>query len=233
MNKAQADFLKQFYPIDKEDGIARERLDATGMKVTSAYIKDADFIINSYILDGQEYEYPLMETGISVEGYQYVRFDYETDEKWNNNNDGYGSDGIYEICMDSIRNCTGVIREEIREEAQNVIVDFRKDLKNGKVDSDVHNGYVYKTHIYHSGIMDRIKGKSRIVSSVDINGTEYAVVFIYDFLYPTKQIYVVYGGYLLKGILLGIAITFLPALFLYQRRKLNYKVYQYMTLLHG
>lgn len=110
-----------------------------------------------------------------------------------------------------------------------MLKDYKNDLEKGKVEGRVWMESTFYTQVYHSGIADRIKEKYRIVSSVDVNGTEYAIVLIFDQYFFKRQIYVAMGTYTVKAILIGIVISFLPALFLYQRRKLNYKVYQYRS----
>ena len=229
VNKAQASFLSQFYLLNEEDGIAEYRLGGTGMNVTSAYIKDADFIINSYIMNGREYKSDLSELAVSLENYQYVEFAYDVEDKWSRDSSGYGFDGTYEISLDTIYNCEGILREPLRDEAMKVLKDYRRDLKEGNVESMERNGNTFYTKVYHSGIADRIKEKYRIVSSVEVNGTEYAIVLIIDIFYYAGQLYALMLKYALITLLIGIAVAFLPALLLYQRRKLNYQLYQYRS----
>ncbi len=192
--------------------------------VTSAYIRNDDFIIRSYRMDDNEYNCNL--DGMNTEGYQLMTF-FKPDPDSSDSNDETNDNTKFQNISIYYMGATSTGSETAKKKAMDVLRQYQNNPEKTK--KQAMEQLDENTIVLSQNLKGAISGEYRILSVTEKDGIQYGAVLVMDKSYIRKKA----GEILLKMYwktylfceLWGITVTVLWTMVSYCKRRDNHELY--------
>ncbi len=220
INPKQTELLQKIHASTRDTAFLSSMV---YIDVTSAYIRNDDFIIRSYRMDDNEYNCNL--DGMNTEGYQLMTFVENPDSS---NPDGETNDSTeFKYPLIYYIGATSTGSEVAKKKAMDALRQYQnnpeKTMKQAKEQLDEN------TIVLSQNLKGAISGEYRILSVTETDGIQYGVVLVIDEGQDRKNaVKELLNNYCKTYLLLelwGITVAVLWTLVSYCKRRDNHELY--------